>query len=66
MDVVPCTCTYDCEYIQLPDVQNLTDEEFIRYVALRGEPLVYLMCIFLPTLGMKSTALNSPVMRAVQ
>lgn len=28
MDVVPCTCTYECEFIQLPDVQTLTDEEF--------------------------------------
>ena len=28
MDIVPCTCTYECEFIQLPDVQTLTDEEF--------------------------------------
>lgn len=28
MDVVPCTCTYECEFIQLPDVQTLSDEEF--------------------------------------
>jgi hypothetical protein len=38
MDIVPCTCTYDCEYIQLPDVQTLTDEEFdkVRRFAWRA------------------------------
>lgn len=28
MDVVPCTCTYECEFIQLPDVQTLSDFVF--------------------------------------
>lgn len=50
MDVVPCTCTYDCEYIQLPDVQNLTDEEFykIRGFAWRaiGVSYVHLLTNF--------------------
>lgn len=43
MDVVPCTCTYDCEFIQLPDVQNLTDEEFykIRGFAWRAVGVSY-------------------------
>lgn len=38
MDVVPCTCTYECEFIQLPDVQTLTDEEFdkVRRFAWRA------------------------------
>lgn len=38
MDVVPCTCTYDCEFIQLPDAQDLTAEEFdkIRRFAWRA------------------------------
>lgn len=43
MDIVPCTCTYDCEYIQLPDVQNLTDEEFdkVRRFAWRAVGVSY-------------------------
>ncbi|PWL41996.1 MAG: hypothetical protein DBY43_04575 [Clostridiaceae bacterium] len=38
MDIVPCTCTYECEFIQLPDVQTLTDEEFdkVRRFAWRA------------------------------
>lgn len=66
MDVVPCTCTYDCEFIQLPDVPALTDEEFykIRGFAWRAVGVSHVN--LLDDFHNESIVLNLLVMQAVQ
>lgn len=43
MEVTPCTCTYECEYICLPDTQMLSDEDLqeLRRFAWRSHGVSY-------------------------